>query len=68
LENGIRTAAGDDDACTVIPPSNVQVCSREYVPLRKSPCDGVHLIVALCSDMNFHLHECRSVLTLNSIL
>ena len=51
LEKGIRTAAGDDDAGTVMPPSNVQLCSREYVPFRNSPCECVQRIFALCSDM-----------------
>src|SRR5215510_12096768 len=51
FEKGARTAAGDGEAGTVTPPSNVQVCSREYVPFRKSPCECVHLMVALCSDI-----------------
>src|SRR5262245_21057886 len=51
FENGIRTAAGEGDAGTVRPPSNIQLCSREYVPFRKSPCVCVHWIRALCSDI-----------------
>ena len=37
FEYGFGTTDGDGDAGTVTPPSKVQVCSREYVPFRKSP-------------------------------
>src|SRR2546428_74859 len=43
LENGTRTAAGEDDAATVIPPSNLHVCSREYVPFRHSDVADKHI-------------------------
>src|SRR5262249_3227000 len=44
----------EGDASTVKPQSNVQLCSREYVPFRKSPCECFHFTDALCSDMTFH--------------
>jgi hypothetical protein len=57
LENGTGTTDGEADAGTVTPPSNVQLCSREYLPLRKSGLVRCHLIVALCSDMAFGASE-----------
>src|ERR1017187_4037767 len=51
FENGTGTTDGEADAGTVKPPSNVQVCSREYLPLRKSGPVRSHLIVALYSEM-----------------
>ena len=35
----------------VSPPSNVQICSREYLPLRKSGLVRFQVMVALCSDI-----------------
>src|SRR5258705_332823 len=57
LENGTGTTEDEDDAGTVTPPSNVQVCSREYLPLRKSGLVRCHLIVALYSDIMFGAGE-----------
>ena len=48
---GTGTTLGDADAGTTSPPSNVQVCSREYLPRRKSPSDIFHAMRARCSDM-----------------
>src|ERR1700677_1635469 len=53
LEKGTGTTDGDDEAGTVTPPSKVHVCSREYLPLRKSGEVRVHLMVALYSDIKF---------------
>ena len=57
LENGAGTTEGEADARTVTPPSNVQVCSREYLPLRKSGLVRCHLMVALCSDTALVVRE-----------
>src|SRR5471032_2861790 len=57
FEKGTGTTEGEDEAGTVMPPSNVQVCSREYLPLRKSGLVRCHLIVALCSDIMFGVGE-----------
>src|SRR5689334_4978682 len=51
FENGAGTTDGEDDAGTVRPPSNVQVCSREYLPLRKSGPFRFQVMRALCSDI-----------------
>src|SRR4051794_35776776 len=51
FENGAGTTDGEDEAGTVMPPSNVQVCSREYLPLRKSGPFRFQEMRALCSDM-----------------
>src|SRR5215470_11834169 len=51
FENGAGTTDGEADAGTVTPPSNVQVCSREYLPLRKSGPVRFQVMRALCSDM-----------------
>src|SRR5690349_12397491 len=51
FENGAGTTDGDEDAGTVTPPSKVQVCSREYLPLRKSGPVRFQVMRALCSDM-----------------
>ncbi len=51
FDHGAGTTAGEEDAGTVKPPSNVQVCSREYLPLRKSASPRAQEIIALCSDM-----------------
>src|SRR5580765_4776194 len=51
FENGAGTTDGEDDAGTVTPPSNVHVCSREYLPLRKSGPFRFQLMRALCSDI-----------------
>jgi hypothetical protein len=37
----------------VSPPSNVQLCSREYLPLRKSGLVRFQVMVALCSDIKY---------------
>ena len=44
---------GFSEAGTVTPPSKVQVCSREYLPLAKSGPVRVQRMVAVCSDMSF---------------
>jgi hypothetical protein len=51
FENGGGTTDGEDEAGTVTPPSKVQVCSREYLPLRKSAPVRFQVMRALCSDM-----------------
>src|SRR2546428_9887617 len=51
FEYGPGTTDGEGDAGTVAPPSNVQVCSREYLPFRKSGLVRFQLMVALCSDI-----------------
>src|SRR5689334_13580680 len=51
LDQGAGTTEGDAEAGTTTPPSNVQVCSREYLPLRKSGPVAFQRRVALCSDM-----------------
>ena len=53
FEKGAGTADGEADAGTVTPPSNVQLYSREYLPLRKSELVRCHLIAALNSEMVF---------------
>src|SRR4051794_33887760 len=56
FDHGVGTTDGDADAGTVAPPSNVQVCSREYRPFRRSGPVRLHRIVALCSDIKV-LHQ-----------
>src|ERR1700690_2465796 len=51
FDQGAGTTEGDGEAGTTTPPSNVQVCSREYLPLRKSGPVLFHRMVALYSDM-----------------
>src|SRR3972149_7357991 len=51
FDHGIGTADCDGEAGTVTPPSNDQVCSREYRPLRKSGPLRFQRMVALCSDI-----------------
>src|SRR5258708_21023325 len=51
FEYGTGTTDGDEEAGIVAPPSNVQVCSREYLPLRKSGPVRFQLTIARCSDM-----------------
>src|SRR2546421_5468248 len=51
LEYGTGTTEGEGEAGTVKPPSKLQVCSREYLPLRKSGVVRFQLMTALCSDM-----------------
>jgi hypothetical protein len=51
FEYGVGTTEGDGEARTVTPPSKLHVCSREYLPLRKSGLVRVQLIIALCSDI-----------------
>src|SRR6266496_1926521 len=51
FEYGTGTTDGEGDAGTVAPPSNVQVCSREYLPFRKSGLVRFQRMVALCSDI-----------------
>src|SRR3954447_7622893 len=55
FDSGARTTAGDDDAGTVSPPSKLQVCSREYLPLMYSGVAALQVMVALCCDMPDHL-------------
>src|SRR6187401_1711325 len=50
FEYGFGTTDGEGDAGTMTPPSKVQVCSREYIPFRKSPPAYAHRIVARWSD------------------
>ena len=52
FEYGAGTTAGDGEAGIMNPPSNVQLCSREYLPLRKSGLVRFQLMMALCSDIN----------------
>src|SRR5580698_5646026 len=49
LDQGTGTTCGEDDAGTVMPPSKDQVCSREYLPRRKSGFVRRHLMIALYS-------------------
>src|ERR1044071_7454563 len=51
LEYGGGTMDGDDDAGTVSPPSKLHVCSREYLPLRKSGPVHFQRMMAVCADM-----------------
>src|SRR5262245_57240795 len=51
FEYGGRTTCGEEDAGTVTPPSNDQVCSREYLPSRKPSDDARQLIVEMYSPM-----------------
>src|SRR3954467_8558692 len=51
FENGAGTTAGAADAGTLRPPSKLQVCSRVYLPRRKSGVPPFHSILALCCDM-----------------
>src|ERR1041385_776388 len=51
FENGAGTTDGEEDAGMVTPPSKVQVCSREYLPLRKSGPFRFQEMRALCSDI-----------------
>src|SRR5512134_2020857 len=51
FEYGSGTAAGDAEAWMTIPPSNPHVCSREYLPLRKSAPVFFQETIALCSDI-----------------
>src|SRR5215831_11523306 len=50
FEYGAGTTLGDGEARTVKPSSKLQVCSREYLPLRKSGPVRFHAMVARCSD------------------
>src|SRR5437762_12493081 len=51
LEKGAGTTDGEEEAGTVMPPSKVQLCSREYLPLRKSGPFRFQVMRALCSDI-----------------
>ena len=51
FDRGGRTTLGEADAATVIPPSNVHVCSRENRPDRKSAELFFQWMVAACSDI-----------------
>ena len=51
FDHGAGTTDGEADAGTVRPPSKVQVCSRVYLPRRKSGVPPFHSIFALCCDM-----------------
>src|SRR5580658_7327850 len=48
---GTGTTDGEAEAGTTTPPSKVQVCSREYRPLRKSGPLHFQRMIALCSDI-----------------
>src|ERR1700722_6033010 len=48
---GTGTTAGEAEAGTTNPPSKVHVCSREYLPLRKSGPLHFQRMVALYSDI-----------------
>jgi hypothetical protein len=67
LENGTGTTDGEADAGTMTPPSNVQVCSREYLPVRKSGLVRCHLIVALYSDITVGAGEGNKFKVLHSL-
>ena len=51
LAQGAGTTAGEGEAGTVAPPSNVQVCSREYLPFGNSVLVHCQRMIALCSDI-----------------
>jgi hypothetical protein len=51
LDHGAGTTLGEGEAATDAPPSNAQVCSREYLPFKKSGPLRCQWIVALCSDI-----------------
>src|SRR5216117_1914606 len=51
FDHGAGTAAGDGEAGTVMPPSNVHVCSREYWPFEKFGPLRFQAMAARCSDM-----------------
>src|ERR1043166_424668 len=53
LDHGAGTTEGDGEAGTVKPPSKVHVCSREYLPFRKSGPARFHSMVAMCLDIGF---------------
>src|SRR5436309_1669626 len=55
FDHGAGTTEGDGEAGTVTPPSNVHVCSREYLPFRKSGPVHFHRIVASCVDMAWRI-------------
>jgi len=48
FDQGAGTTAGAADAGTLTPPSKLQVCSRVYLPSRKSGVVHFHSILALC--------------------
>jgi len=50
FKNGTGTTDGEDDAETVTPPANVQLCSGEYLPFRKSGLVRCHLINFIARD------------------
>src|SRR5262245_38475292 len=49
FDHGAGTLVGAGEAGTVCPPSNVHVCSREYLPFTKSGPVRFQEIVAMCS-------------------
>jgi len=51
FDQGAGTTDGDGEAGMVAPPSKVQVCSREYLPLRKSGLVRFQDIMALWWDI-----------------
>jgi hypothetical protein len=57
LDHGAGTTDGEEDAGTVAPPSKLHVCSREYLPFKKSGPFRFQLMVALCSDILFSLDD-----------
>lgn len=54
FDHGFGTEVGAGDAGTVTPPSNAQLCSREYLPFAKSSGAAVpvQVIVATYSAMS----------------
>src|SRR5262245_15233696 len=72
FDQGAGTTEGEGDAATVRPPSKVQVCSREYLPRRKSGLVRSQRMVALCSDIicrrGARLFFHRSVIELSLLL
>src|ERR1041384_7807316 len=59
FDHGFGTLCGDGDAGTVRPPSNVHVCSREYLPLRNSSLVRFQRMTAVCEDMVMRLSPLR---------
>jgi hypothetical protein len=51
FDQGTGTTEGDEEAGTDAPPSNSQVCSREYLPFRKSLLAPLQRITAVWLDM-----------------
>src|ERR1043166_9076694 len=64
FDHGAGTPDGDGEAGTMAPPSNVQVCSREYLPFAKSGPVRFQRMVALCSDIFLCGDEMRGRITM----